>query len=98
VRNQFAISAKERKIKAMSTIQEIEAAIQSLPPEEREKLIKELPSILPELGGDAEWDRLTSDPSPRPALRELGDDIEAKMKADPGQFPEMFEKDFEQPL
>jgi hypothetical protein len=82
----------------MSTIQEIEAAIQSLPPEEREKLIKDLPSILPELDGDAEWDRLLSDPCPRPALRALGDEIEAKMKANPEQFPEMFEKDFDQSL
>ena len=65
----------------MSTVQEIEAAIQSLPPEEREKLIKALPSILPELDGDAEWERLISDPRPRPALSALGDEIEAKMKA-----------------
>ena len=71
----------------MSTIQEIEAAIPSLPPKDREKLIKDLPSILPELDGDAEWDRLISDPSPRPALTELGDEIEAKMKANPVQFP-----------
>ena len=78
----------------MSTIQEIEAAIQSLPPKDREKLIKDLPSILPELDGDAEWDRLISDPSPRPALSELGDEIESKMKANPDQFPEMVEKDF----
>jgi hypothetical protein len=65
----------------MSTVQEIEAAIQSLAPKEREKLIKDLPSILPELDGDAEWERLISDPRPRPALNELGDEIEAKMKA-----------------
>ena len=45
--NQFAIGETKRKFKAMSTIQEIEAAIQSLPPEDREKLIKDLPSILP---------------------------------------------------
>ena len=82
----------------MSTIQEIEAAIQSLPAEEREQLVRDLPSILPELDGDAEWDRLISDPSPRPALSELGDEIEAKMKANPAQFPEMSEKDFDQPL
>jgi uncharacterized protein (DUF2249 family) len=81
----------------MSTIQEIEAAIQSLPPEERERLVRDLPSILPELDGDAEWDRLISDPSPRPALSELGDEIEGKMKTNPAQFPEMSEKDFDQP-
>jgi len=81
----------------MSTIQEIEAAIQSLPAEEREQLIKDLPSILPELDGDAEWERIISDPSPRPALSKLGDEIEAQMKADPSHFPEMSEKGFDQP-
>jgi hypothetical protein len=80
----------------MSTVQEIEAAIQSLPPAEREKLIKNLPSILPEMDGDAEWERLLADPRPRRALMELGDEIEAKMEADRGQFPEMVEKDFGQ--
>jgi hypothetical protein len=73
----------------MSTVQEIEAAIRSLPPEDRERLIKDLPSILPELDGDAEWDRLISDPSPRLALCELGNEIEKKMKANPGQFLEV---------
>jgi hypothetical protein len=81
----------------MSTVQEIEAAIRSLAAEEREQLIQDLPSILPELDGDAEWDRIISDPSPRPALAKLGDEIEAKMKADPSQFLEMSEKDFDQP-
>ena len=81
----------------MSTVQEIEAAIQSLAPKEREKLIKDLPSILPELDGDAKWERLIADPRPRPALSELGDEIEAKMKSNPAQFPEMAEKNFDLP-
>jgi hypothetical protein len=79
----------------MSTVQEIEAAIQSLPPTERERLIRDLPSLLPELDGDAEWDRLISDPHSRPALGKLGDEIEAGMKANPEQFPEIVEKDFD---
>jgi hypothetical protein len=79
----------------MSTVQEIEAAIQSLPPKQRRKLIKDLPSILPELDGDAEWDRLISDPRPRPALSKLGDGIEAKMRANPTQFSEMAGTDFD---
>ncbi len=79
----------------MSTLKEIEAAIQSLPPEEREQLVRDLPSILPELDGDAEWDRIISDPSPRPALLKLGDEIEAKMIADPAQFPEMSVEEFD---
>jgi len=60
--------------------------------------MQHLPSILAELDGDAGWDRLVSDPSPRPALSELGDEIEAKMKANPQQFPEMVVKNFDQAL
>jgi len=93
--NQFALGKRECKFKRMSTVQEIEAAIQSLGPEERDKLIKDLPSILPELDGDAEWERLIADPRRRPALSELGDKVEAKMKSNPAQFPEIVEKDFE---
>jgi len=38
----------------MSTAKEIEAAILGLPPEnERQKLVEDLPGILPELDGDA---------------------------------------------
>ncbi len=79
----------------MSTVEQIEAAIQALPQSEREKLIKDLPSLLPELGADAEWRRILSDPQPRPALSRLGDAIEAKMKADPECFPKVHEQDFD---
>ena len=78
----------------MSTVEEIESAIQALPQAEREKLIQDLPSILPELNTDAEWRRIISDPRPRPALSKLGDEIEAQMKANPECFPEIEEQDF----
>jgi len=78
----------------MSTVEEIESAIQALPQAEREKLIQDLPSILPELNTDAEWQRIISDPRPRPALSKLGDEIEAQMKANPECFPEIEEQDF----
>jgi len=90
------LGEREGKFKLVSTVQEIEAAIQSLAPQERERLIKDLPSILPELDGDAEWERLIADPRPRPALSDLGDEIEVKMKSNPAQIPEMTEQDFEQ--
>ena len=45
----------------MSTIAEIEAAIRALPPADRERLADDLPSILPELNGDAKWQRIISD-------------------------------------
>ena len=42
----------------MSTVAEIEAAIKALPSAERERLADDLPSILPELNGDAKWQRI----------------------------------------
>jgi hypothetical protein len=79
----------------MSTVAEIEAAIKALPPSERERLAEDLPLILPELRGDLVWQRLINDERARPALSVLGDQIEAQFKAEPGQFPEIQETDFE---
>ena len=67
----------------MSTVAEIEAAIQALPPAERERLADHLPSILPELNGDAIWQRLLNDERPRPALTALGDEIAAQFEKHP---------------
>ena len=78
----------------MSTVKEIEAAIRALSPGEREKLVENLPAILPELNGVAVWERLIADLRPRPALTALGDEIEARFKADPKHFSEMREGDF----
>jgi hypothetical protein len=78
----------------MSTVAEIEAAIQALPPTERERLADDLPSILPELNGDAKWQRITTDARPRPALTALGDEIAAEMKTNPAAFREMRDGDF----
>ena len=57
----------------MSTVQEIEAAIRNLSAAEREELISDLPKLLPELDGDAAWERLIRDARPRPALSALLD-------------------------
>jgi hypothetical protein len=67
----------------MSTAKEIEVAIRALSPVERDKLLEDLPSILPELQGEAAWRRILDDPHPRPALTTLGDKIAAEMKANP---------------
>lgn len=79
----------------MSTVKEIEAAIQALPQAERARLVAELPSILPELDGDGVWDRLLTDPRPRPALTQLVDEIETKLKANPEGLPEIKDNDFD---
>lgn len=79
----------------MSTVKEIEAAIRALPAKDREQLVDDLPSILPELNGDAEWKRIIADPRPRPALTAVGDQIEAQFKTNPERFPEMNDRDFD---
>ena len=79
----------------MSTVAEIEAAIKALPSAERERLADDLPSILPELNGDAKWQRIINDPRPRPALTALGDEIAAAFKKNPAAFSEMRDADFD---
>lgn len=79
----------------MSTAQEIEDAIRTLPKAERQKLINQLPSILPELSSDDEWNRIANDPRPRPALTALGDSIAAQIKANPQAFPRIKDSDFD---
>ena len=78
----------------MSTVAEIEAAIKTLPPAERERLADDLPSILPELNGDLKWERVINDPRPRPALTALGDEIAAQLKSNPAAFRELRDGDF----
>jgi hypothetical protein len=80
----------------MSTVAEIEAAIKALPPAERARLAEDLPSILPELDGDLEWQHIIGDARPRQALSALGDEIEVQFKADPNRFPEIKDSDFDQ--
>ena len=78
----------------MSTAREIEEAIRSLPPAERDKLLHDLPDLFPELTVDAEWQRIIEDERPRPALTELLDKTEAEFRHNPDAFPELTERDF----
>jgi len=80
---------------SVSTVEEIEAAIRSLTSAERSKLADLIPTLLPELDGDAEWERIIRDPRPRSALTKLGDEVEAAFRADPEQFPIMSEEEFD---
>jgi len=80
----------------VSTVDEIEAAIKALSAAERERLAEDLPSILPELNGDAKWQRIINDARPRPALTALGDEIETQVESKPAAFSELQEADCEQ--
>ncbi|MDO8630805.1 MAG: hypothetical protein Q7R41_09950 [Phycisphaerales bacterium] len=79
----------------MSTVREIKDAIQSLSPQEREELVACLPALLPELDGDAAWERIIRDPRPRPALSALLDQAEAEYRQNPSGCPETSDAEFE---
>jgi hypothetical protein len=78
----------------MSTVNEITDAIRKLSSAQRRELAAELPALLPELDGDAAWERLIRDPHPRPALSRLLDEAEAEFRADPSACPETADADF----
>ena len=76
-------------------MEEITAAIKGLSVKDREELVARLPEVLPEIDGDAKWERIIRDPRPRPALSALGDEIEAELQRNPEAFPEMTDEEFE---
>lgn len=90
-----ALTNGERYYAFMSTVQEITQAIQRLSPAEREELVEELATVLPELNGDAMWEQTIRDPRPRPALSALADTLDRKYQENPDAFPEMTEEDFD---
>ena len=79
----------------MSTVDEIENAIRQLSPDERARLVESIPSLLPELDGDAEWSRIINDPTPRPKLTKFLDEIDARFRENPEQFTELTEEEFD---
>ncbi len=81
----------------MSTAREIEEAIRSLPPSERDKLLHDIADLFPELSDDTEWERIITDERPRPALTELVDKTEAEFRRNPDGFPELTERDLSSP-
>ena len=74
----------------MSTVEQIEAAIRSLPAGERDRLVKDLPKLFPELDGDAAWGRIIHDDRPRPAFSRLLD----AAAEDPAKYPETTDDEF----
>jgi hypothetical protein len=79
----------------MSTAVEIEAAIRTLSPTERKKLVHDLPALLPELDGDEAWKRIIEDSKPSPALSAFADAIDAEQQRSPNSFREIKESDFD---
>jgi hypothetical protein len=58
-------------------------------------LAKNLPALVPELDGDAKWERIIHDPRPRPALEKLLDEVEAEREKRPENFRETSDEEFE---
>jgi hypothetical protein len=79
----------------MSTAQEIENAIRSLPPAERDKLLGHLHQLFPEIAGDADWECIAKDDRPRPALTEMLSQYEAELARDSHAFPKVADGDFD---
>jgi hypothetical protein len=79
----------------MSTALQIEAAIKQLSAKERQKLIEDLPELLPELLQSPEWEEIHRDPTPRPALSKLGDELAAEFSKNPEDFPKIAIEDFD---
>ncbi len=79
----------------MSTALEIEAAIQSLSPQERKKLVRDLPALLPELDGDEAWKRIIEDSTPSASLSAFADAVDAEYQRNPKGFPEIKDGDFD---
>lgn len=90
-----ACASRWRMLPAMSTVQQIEAAIRGLSPAERSRLVSDLPTLLPELDGDAAWEQIIRDPRPRPALTALLDEVDAQRQRDPEAFPIIEAADFD---
>jgi len=81
----------------VSSLQEIELAIGGLSTEDRAKLVRDLPTLLPEWEGDLAWQRILRDPTPSSALSRLVDAVDAEFHRDAEAFPEIKEGDFELP-
>jgi hypothetical protein len=78
----------------MSTVEQIEAAIRALPAGERDRLVKDLPKLFPELDGDAAWERIILDDHPRPALSRLLDEVDLGVAEDQTKYPSTTDDEF----
>jgi len=78
----------------MSTAREIEEAIRTLATSERDKLLRQIPALFPELAGDADWERLIRDERPRPELSKLLDEAEEPLHRNPNSLPRVKPADF----
>lgn len=79
----------------MSSLDEIEAAISSLSPEDQAKLVRDLPGLIPEWEGDLLWQRILCSPKRNAALSALADAVDAEFERNPEAFGKITDGDFE---
>ena len=79
----------------VSTVEEIAEAIRKLPDAERAQLAEALPKLVPELDGDALWEKINRDPTPQPKLTAYLDEIDARFRDHPEQFRELTDEEFD---
>jgi hypothetical protein len=78
----------------MNAAQEIEAAISTLSPAERAKLLHQIPRLFPEFARDSEWERIIADERTRLALTELVNQCETDLSTSPDKFSKVSQTDF----
>jgi hypothetical protein len=91
----FTACGATTRFRPMSSLKEIESAIRALSPDDRARLVKDLPALLPEWEGDLAWARILNDPTPSQALSAFVDEVDAQYRQNPEAFPEIRESDFD---
>ena len=81
-----------RILASMKSLGEIEEAITRLPKESQKQLLRDMPALCPEVFPADGWDAILTDPSPRPALTSLLDQLEADYRQQPAKFMAVNEK------
>ena len=70
----------------MKSLGEIEEAIAKLSKESQQQLLRDMPALCPEVFPVDGWDAILADPTPRPALTSLLDQLEADYRQHPAKF------------
>ncbi len=79
----------------MTAVEQIKTAIQNLSVEQRRELAADLPKLMRELDGDAEWERVIHDPAPRPALTAMIEKAQAELRGGGGGLIELTDEELD---
>jgi hypothetical protein len=88
---QLTVTGPGSIVYVMKSLVEIEKAIAQLPQESQRQLVRDMPVLCPDAFPRDGWDAILGDSSPRPALSQLLDELDAEYQSNPGQFPALSE-------